>query len=124
MEEWWLKRGFSVFREGLGGLVKGWLAKLAALYFELRHPSKFIMGDINKDSAKRTKIYKKIAQIKRKPCLQELNVFFEGLEASPGALSPSLKKFRTPVGTDYRRQTTDYRRTLWSAGNYRTRYPL
>ncbi len=50
-------RGLSVFREG--GLVKEWLAKLAALYFKSRHPSTFLMGNISKGVAKRTKINKK-----------------------------------------------------------------
>ncbi len=71
MEEWWhsrgmggLSRGLSVFREELGGLVEGWVAKLAALYFEPRHHSKFIMGDISKGLAKRTKMCKKWHTIK------------------------------------------------------------
>jgi hypothetical protein len=34
------------------GLIEGWVAKLAALYFESRHPSKFLMGDISKGVAK------------------------------------------------------------------------
>jgi hypothetical protein len=58
----WLSRGLSVFREGLGGLVEGLVAKLAALYFDSRHPSKFIMGYISTGLAKRTKCTKNSTQ--------------------------------------------------------------
>jgi hypothetical protein len=94
------------------------MAKLAALYFESRHPSKF-MGDISKGNAQNLQ---KISHIKRNPCLQELNFFFEGLVTSPGALSPSWEKLEHPSVLT----TIHGRRTLWSVrvGNYRIWHPL